>query len=179
MSEAILNAQTFQKAVRKISEEIAGNNKNFKDLAIVGIHNKGVFIAKRIVVEIAKISGENESAIPFGTLDITLYRDDLDDFGSDMPLIKDTVIPFDISKKNIILVDDVLYTGRTVRAALDVLMDFGRPRSIQLAVLVDRGYRELPIEANYTGVKYPSKESIKVECKEAEGEDKVIILNNK
>lgn len=176
MSAVILNAQAFQQAVRKISQEIIENNKNSDDLAIVGIHNKGVFIAKRIIADISKILGTDESRIPFGTLDITLYRDDLDDFGSDMPVIKDTVIPFDISKKSIILVDDVLYTGRTVRAALDVLMDFGRPKSIQLAVLVDRGYRELPIEANYAGIKYPSKESIKVECAESDGEDRVTVL---
>lgn len=176
MSEVILTAESFRKAVEKISNEIIENNKCCEDLAIVGIHNKGVCIAGRILSEIADISGIDGKKIPFGTLDITLYRDDLDDFGSDMPLIKDTVIPFDISRKNIILVDDVLYTGRTVRAALDVLMDFGRPRSIQLAVLVDRGFRELPIEAKYVGVKYPSKENIKVKCRETDGEDKVITI---
>ncbi|MDR1195798.1 MAG: bifunctional pyr operon transcriptional regulator/uracil phosphoribosyltransferase PyrR [Endomicrobium sp.] len=176
MSEIILNAVTFHKAIEKISKEIIEKNKNSKDLAIVGVHNKGVIIAKRIIAEIAKLAGVEESKIPFGTLDITLYRDDLDDFGSDMPVIKDTVIPFDISKKNIILVDDVLYTGRTVRAALDVLMDFGRPKSIQLAVLIDRGCRELPIEANYVGAKYPSKENVKVECSETDKEDRVIVI---
>ncbi|MDR2426006.1 MAG: bifunctional pyr operon transcriptional regulator/uracil phosphoribosyltransferase PyrR [Endomicrobium sp.] len=176
MSEIILNAGTFQKAIEKISKEVIEKNKNSKDLAIVGIHNKGVIIAKRIISEITKLSLSEELKIPFGTLDITLYRDDIDDFGSDMPIIKDTVIPFDISKKNIVLVDDVLYTGRTVRAALDVLMDFGRPKSIQLAVLVDRGYRELPIEANYVGVRCLSKENIKVECCETDKEDRVITI---
>ena len=118
-------------------------------MAVVGIQNRGVPVAKRILAELAEIAKVSQESIPFGTLDITLYRDDLDDFGADMPVIKDTVIPFDISRKNIILVDDVLYTGRTVRAALDVLTDFGRPKCIQLAVLIDRGHRELPIEAGY------------------------------
>lgn len=176
MSKNILDEKSFKETINKIAKEIIEKNKNISDIAIVGIHNKGVILAKRMLSEIAKISKTDESEIPFGTLDITLYRDDLDDFGADMPLIKDTIIPFDISKKNIILVDDVLYTGRTVRAALDVLMDFGRPKSIQLAVLVDRGFRELPIEANYVGVKFPSKENVKVECKEVDGEDKVITI---
>ena len=176
MEEIILDSQSFKKAVEKISKEIFEKNKNLSELAVVGVQNKGVFIAKRILSEIAGIAKISEEQIPFGTLDITLYRDDLDEFGADMPVIKDTVIPFDISQKNIILVDDVLYTGRTVRAALDVLMDFGRPKSIQLPVLVDRGGRELPIEANYCGMKYPAKENIKVECSEIDGEDRVIIL---
>ena len=175
MSEVILDEKQFQQAIIKISNEIIENNKDSKDLAIVGIHNKGVFIAKRILNEIEKRFGKKRS-IPFGTLDITLYRDDLDDFGADIPVIKDTIIPFDISQKNIVLIDDVLYTGRTVRAALDVLMDFGRPKSIQLAVLVDRGHRELPIEANYVGIKHQSKESIKVECLECDDKDRVIVL---
>ncbi|MCL2390076.1 MAG: bifunctional pyr operon transcriptional regulator/uracil phosphoribosyltransferase PyrR [Endomicrobia bacterium] len=176
MEEIILDSKSFKNAIEKISKEIFEKNKNLSELAVVGIQNKGVFIAKRILSEIAGLAKVPEAQIPFGTLDITLYRDDLDDFGSDMPVIKDTVIAFDISQKNIILVDDVLYTGRTVRAALDVLMDFGRPKSIQLAVLVDRGYRELPIEANYVGIKHLTKGKVKVQCKEAEGEDKVFIL---
>ncbi|MDR1696210.1 MAG: bifunctional pyr operon transcriptional regulator/uracil phosphoribosyltransferase PyrR [Endomicrobium sp.] len=176
MEEIILDSQSFKKAIEKVSKEIFEKNKNLSGFAVVGIHNKGVYIAKRILSEIAALAKIQESQIPFGTLDITLYRDDLDEFGSDMPVIKDTVIPFDISQKNIILVDDVLYTGRTVRAALDVLMDFGRPKSIQLAVLVDRGYRELPIEADYVGIKHVTKGKVKVQCKETEGEDKVFIL---
>lgn len=176
MSKTILNSTEFKEAIEKISKEIIENNKGIKSLAIVGIHDKGVTIAKRVLSEIAAISKVKEEKIPFGTLDITLYRDDLDEFGADMPIIKDTVIPFDISEKNIILIDDVLYTGRTVRAALDVLMDFGRPKSIQLAVLIDRGFRELPIEANYIGKKYHTKENIKVECMEIEKKDRVITI---
>ena len=173
----ILNSSSFQNAIKKIAKEIISNNKTLSDIAIVGVHNKGVFIAKRILSEIAKIKKISEKKISFGILDITLYRDDLDDFGSQMPDIKDTVFPFEISSKKIILVDDVLYTGRTVRASIDVLMDFGRPKSIKLAVLVDRGGRELPIEPNYFGVKAESKKMVEVCCVEAEGKDEVFIQN--
>ncbi|OEG71777.1 transcriptional regulator [Candidatus Endomicrobiellum trichonymphae] len=176
MSDIVLDSKSFQSVVNKISREISDNNKNISEVAIIGIQNKGVFLAKRILAEIAKLVGIGKSRIPFGTLDITLYRDDLDNLGSKMPVIKDTVIPFDTSRKNIILIDDVLYTGRTVRAALDVLMDFGRPKSIQLAVLIDRGFRELPIEAKYVGIMYQSKELIKIECKETDGVDRVTFI---
>ncbi|MCL2485790.1 MAG: bifunctional pyr operon transcriptional regulator/uracil phosphoribosyltransferase PyrR [Endomicrobia bacterium] len=175
MEEVILDSKSFNQAIEKVSREILENNKNILELAVVGIHNKGVCVAKSILSEIAKLAKVSEAEIPFGTIDITLYRDDLDDFGADMPVIKDTVIPFDISQKNIILVDDVLYTGRTVRAAVDVIMDFGRPKTIQLAVLVDRGHRELPIEANYIGVRHHTKGKVRVRCKETEGENKVFI----
>ncbi|MCA6071201.1 MAG: bifunctional pyr operon transcriptional regulator/uracil phosphoribosyltransferase PyrR [Endomicrobium sp.] len=175
MSKIILDAKAFQNAVDTISKEIFEDNRNISELAIVGIQNKGVFLAKRILAIVAKLAGIDRKQISFGTLDITLHRDDLDDFGSDMPIIKDTVIPFDMSCKNIILIDDVLYTGRTVRSALDVLMDFGRPKSIQLAILVDRGFRELPIEAKYVGVKYKSEKFIKVECEEMDKIDKVTV----
>jgi pyrimidine operon attenuation protein/uracil phosphoribosyltransferase len=176
MVQTILDANAVEKAIKNMAEEIFKDNENIAELAFIGIHAKGVFIAKRLLEKIAEFAKINPDRIPFGTLDITLYRDDLDDFGSDMPVIKDTIIPFDISQKNIILVDDVLYTGRTVRAALDILTDFGRPKRIRLAVLVDRGFRELPIEADYAGVKYESKDNIKVECAETEKEDRVIVL---
>ncbi|MDR3071683.1 MAG: bifunctional pyr operon transcriptional regulator/uracil phosphoribosyltransferase PyrR [Endomicrobium sp.] len=175
MPEIILDADAFQNAIDKISREIFNDNQNIKNLAIVGIQNKGVFLAKRVLRKIIKLAPGNE--ISFGTLDITMHRDDLNNFHSNIHDIKDTVIPFDMSCKNIILIDDVLYTGRTVRAALDVLMDFGRPKSIQLAVLIDRGFRELPIEAKYIGVKYQSKGFIKVECKEVDGMDKVTVVD--
>jgi pyrimidine operon attenuation protein/uracil phosphoribosyltransferase len=176
MSDIVLDSKFFQSAVNKISREISDNNKNIREVAIIGIQNKGVFLAKRILAEIAKLTGISKSRIPFGTLDITLYRDDLDNLGSKIPVIKDTIIPFDTGRKNIILIDDVLYTGRTVRAALDVLMDFGRPKSIQLAVLIDRGFRELPIEAKYLGIRYHSEELIKIECKETDCVDRVIFI---
>ena len=176
MQEILLDAAGFDGAIKKVAKEIFAKNKNISDLAVVGIQNRGVPVAKRILSELAAIAKVPQDAIPFGTLDITLYRDDLDDFDADMPVIKDTEIPFDISRKNIILVDDVLYTGRTVRAALDVLMDFGRPKCIQLAVLIDRGYRELPIEAGYTGIRKAISGKVKVECKEIDGIDRVVII---
>jgi pyrimidine operon attenuation protein/uracil phosphoribosyltransferase len=175
MAQIILDSNAFQDAVKSISKKIFNDNRNINDFAVVGIQSKGVFLAKRIIAEIAKLSGVRESEILFGTLDITLHRDDLDNFESDIPIIKDTIIPFDLNGKDIILIDDVLYTGRTVRAALDVITDFGRPKSIQLAILVDRGFRELPIEAKYVGVKYESKKFIKVDCKESDGKDKVFV----
>jgi pyrimidine operon attenuation protein/uracil phosphoribosyltransferase len=176
MSEILLDAAAFDAAIKKVAKDIFDRNKNISDLAIVGIQNKGVLIAKRFLSELCDIAKVSQETVPFGTLDITLYRDDLDDFGADMPVIKDTEIPFDISRKNIILVDDVLYTGRTARAALDVLTDFGRPKCIQLAVLVDRGHRELPIEAGYAGVRKVIDGKVKVECKEVDGRDRVLIL---
>jgi pyrimidine operon attenuation protein/uracil phosphoribosyltransferase len=179
MAEIILDTTAFQIAIDKISKDIFDENRNICDIAVVGIQKKGVFLAKRILSAIAKLASADMRQIPFGTLDITLYRDDLDNFGLNMPLIKDTVIPFDMNCKNIILVDDVVYTGRTVRAALDFLMGFGRPKSIELAVLVDRGFRELPIEAKYVGIKHKSKEFIKVDCKEADGIDKVTVVSLK
>ncbi|MDR1952250.1 MAG: bifunctional pyr operon transcriptional regulator/uracil phosphoribosyltransferase PyrR [Elusimicrobiota bacterium] len=163
MQEIILESADFNDAITRMSRQIFDDNKNIKNLAVIGIHGKGVVLAKRIIDKIVKLAKDDLLKIPFGTLDITLYRDDIYKRGADIPLIKETAIPFEINEKNIILVDDVLYTGRTVRAALDVLMDFGRPRSIKLAVLVDRGHRELPIEANFTGIKYPTKQLVKVD----------------
>jgi pyrimidine operon attenuation protein/uracil phosphoribosyltransferase len=179
VSKVILDSKAFQNTIDKISKDIFNENKNVNKLAVVGVQKKGVFLAKKILASVVKLANINETQIPFGTLDITLYRDDLDNFDQNMPVIKDTVVPFDMNCKNIILIDDVLYTGRTVRAALNVLMNFGRPESIQLAVLVDRGFRELPIEAKYVGVKYKSKEFIKVECEEMDGIDKVTVSYKK
>ncbi|MDR0978075.1 MAG: bifunctional pyr operon transcriptional regulator/uracil phosphoribosyltransferase PyrR [Endomicrobium sp.] len=175
MTDIILDSNGFQNAVKTVAAKIFNDNRGVDGFAVIGIQSKGVFLARRIISEIAGLACIEESKIPFGTLDITLHRDDLDNFETDMPVIKDTVVPFDLDGKNIILIDDVLYTGRTVRAALDVLTDFGRPESIQLAVLVDRGFRELPIEAKYVGVKYESRKFIKVDCKEADGEDKIFV----
>ncbi|MDR3049849.1 MAG: bifunctional pyr operon transcriptional regulator/uracil phosphoribosyltransferase PyrR [Elusimicrobiota bacterium] len=176
MATVILESAPFAEAIVKVSKEIFDDNKNcLKELAVIGMHTRGVFLAKRIIAQLHKLGGK-ELQIPFGSLDITLYRDDIDDLGSDMPTIKETEIPFDINKKNIILVDDVLYTGRTIRAALDVLTSFGRPSFIKLAVLVDRGCRELPIEANYIGLKYPSKKKIKVCCKELDNIDQIVVI---
>ncbi|MBQ3834709.1 MAG: bifunctional pyr operon transcriptional regulator/uracil phosphoribosyltransferase PyrR, partial [Elusimicrobia bacterium] len=140
--EEILNSKQIDSEIEKLAKEILQKNIDIENIAIVGIQTKGVNVAKRISKKIINVKNLSKE-IPFGILDITLYRDDLQEAGADIPTIKDTNIPFDVSNKNIILVDDVLYTGRTIRSALDVLKDFGRPKSIQLAVLVDRGYREL------------------------------------
>ncbi|MDR2772129.1 MAG: bifunctional pyr operon transcriptional regulator/uracil phosphoribosyltransferase PyrR [Elusimicrobiota bacterium] len=176
MSKILLDSAELNKAVKQMAKEIHKSVKDYKNLAIVGIHSNGVFIAKKILQELKTVTGFD---IPFGTLDITLYRDDIDNLSSGEREIKDTEIPFDleISKKNIILVDDVLYTGRTIRAALDFLMSFGRPQSIKLAVFVDRGGRELPIEPNFTGIKFHAGKKIKVECSQKDGEGRVVILD--
>jgi pyrimidine operon attenuation protein/uracil phosphoribosyltransferase len=142
---------------------------------IVGIRTRGEFIARRIV---SKIEESEKVSVPIGTLDITLYRDDL--LGKlDQPQLKGTDILFDLNDKNVVLVDDVLFTGRTIRAALDELIDLGRPKSIQLAVLVDRGHRQLPIRADFVGKNVPtsSNESIRVHVKEVDGEDSVLLMH--
>ena len=155
----ILNSQQIENEIEKLAKEILAKNDDIKNIAIVGIQTKGVNVAKRLSKKIASIKNLSEK-IPFGILDITLYRDDLQEAGADIPTIKDTDIPFDVSNKNIILVDDVLYTGRTIRSALDVLKDFGRPKCIKLAVLVDRGYRELPIQPDFVGLVHHTKNRI-------------------
>jgi pyrimidine operon attenuation protein / uracil phosphoribosyltransferase len=169
----ILDAEGINRALMRIAHEIIEKNKGTSGLCIVGIRNRGVYIALRIAACIKKIEGID---VLTGALDITLYRDDLA-FASGQPLVRKTEIDFDINDKNLVLVDDVLYTGRTIRAALDALIDFGRPKSIQLAVLVDRGHRELPIRADFVGKNIPtsSKESIAVHLQESDGGDEVLI----
>ena len=169
----ILTKEEITRAVTRISHEILERNKGSKDLAIIGIRTRGYVLAERIMEEISQIDG---ARLPVGALDITLYRDDLSVI-SEQPVIHKTEIDFDIEGKMIILVDDVLYTGRTIRCALDALIDFGRPRSIQLAILVDRGHRELPIRADYVGKNLPTsqKELVQVKLEEIDGEDIVFI----
>jgi pyrimidine operon attenuation protein/uracil phosphoribosyltransferase len=169
----ILDTEGINRAITRIAHEIIEKNKGTNGLCIVGVRNRGVYIAQRIADCINKIEGVN---ILTGALDITLYRDDLA-LASGQPLVRKTEIDFDINEKNLVLVDDVLYTGRTIRAALDALIDFGRPKSIQLAVLVDRGHRELPIRADFVGKNIPTsnKESIEVHLKECDGSDEVLI----
>jgi pyrimidine operon attenuation protein/uracil phosphoribosyltransferase len=170
-----MDAERVGRALMRIAHEIAERSRTFDDLAIVGIRTRGVPIARRLAQNIASIAGRE---VPTGALDITLYRDDLmrQPVGP-QPVVRRTEIPFSIDDKRIILVDDVLYTGRTIRAALDALIDFGRPRSIQLVVLVDRGHRELPIKADYVGKNLPtsSKESVQVRLVEVDGRDEVSI----
>ena len=170
---SIMDADGIRRALIRIAHEITEKNKGVENVALVGIRTRGVPLAARIAEEIQKI--ENVK-VPTGSLDITLYRDDLTTMGYN-PVIHGTEIDFDITGKHIVLVDDVLYTGRTIRAALDALIDMGRPNSIQLAVLIDRGHRELPIRADYAGKNVPTsrRETIEVTLQEEGKEDEVIL----
>ncbi|WP_392456175.1 bifunctional pyr operon transcriptional regulator/uracil phosphoribosyltransferase PyrR [Chryseomicrobium aureum] len=171
----LLDDQAIRRALTRIAHEIIERNKGIDDCVLVGIKTRGAFIAKRLAERIAAIEGKD---IQTGELDITLYRDDLTVKTDDQqPLVKLVDIQHDVTNKKIILVDDVLYTGRTVRAAMDAIMDVGRPSQIQLAVLVDRGHRELPIRADYVGKNIPtsSEERIVVRMIESDQEDRVLI----
>ncbi|MGI6587584.1 MAG: bifunctional pyr operon transcriptional regulator/uracil phosphoribosyltransferase PyrR [Peptococcia bacterium] len=170
----LLDQDGIRRSLTRIGHEIVEKNKGIDDLIIVGIRRRGVPLAERLAEIISQIEGTN---LPVGKLDITLYRDDLTVL-SDQPIVHATEIPVDVTGKKIILVDDVLYTGRTVRAALDAIMDLGRPKSIQLAVLVDRGHRELPIRADYIGKNVPTsrRESIEVMLQETDGEERILIV---
>jgi pyrimidine operon attenuation protein/uracil phosphoribosyltransferase len=169
----VMDADRMGRTLTRIAHEILERNRRIDEVALVGIRARGVPIAKRLAQAIQKISGQE---VPTGTLDITLYRDDLMRHAvGPQPLVRRTEIPFSIDDRHILLVDDVLYTGRTIRAALDALIDFGRPRSIQLVVLVDRGHRELPIKADYVGKNLPTSlaESVQVRLTEIDGRDEV------
>jgi pyrimidine operon attenuation protein/uracil phosphoribosyltransferase len=169
----IMDKQAMERALMRIAHEIIEKSKGTKDLATIGIRNRGAYLAQKLAVCIEKIE---DIKVPVGILDITLYRDDLTTV-AEQPQVHKTEIDFDITGKKIILVDDVLFTGRTVRAALDALIDFGRPKYIQLAVLVDRGHRELPIRADYIGKNVPTslKEQVVVRLREVDGKDEVVI----
>ncbi len=169
----IMDEVALKRALTRIAHEIIEKNKGVDNIALVGIRRRGGPLALRLAKIIEDIEGLE---VPVGILDITLYRDDLTTLAS-QPLVRRTEINFNIIGMNIVLVDDVLFTGRTIRAALDALMDLGRPRSIQLAVLVDRGHRELPIKADFIGKNVPSslKEIISVKVKELDDEDQVVI----
>ncbi|MBI5748892.1 MAG: bifunctional pyr operon transcriptional regulator/uracil phosphoribosyltransferase PyrR [Nitrospinae bacterium] len=173
MNTRVMNADEINRAITRIAHEVLEKNRGAHDIIIVGIRTRGVFIADRLAVKIKEIEGE---AIPVGIIDITLYRDDIKASPS-KHIVKKTEIPFSISDKKVILVDDVLYTGRSIRAAIDGLIDFGRPANIQLAVLIDRGHRELPIRADFVGKNIPTShdESVKVMLKEEDGVDRVIV----
>ncbi len=169
----LMDTQAIKRALTRIAHEINEKNKGIKDIILVGIRTRGVPLAERIAKEIEHIEGVK---VPVGILDITLYRDDLSTLAY-QPVVHQTEIPVDITGKIIILVDDVLYTGRTVRSALDALIDMGRPKIIQLAVLVDRGHRELPIRADYVGKNVPtaSKEIVSVQISDIDNADQVVI----
>lgn len=170
----IIDEQGFDRTITRLAHEILEKNKGAKNLKIIGMRTRGEFIARRIVEKIKQIESFN---VPLGVLDITLYRDD---FRTRLkqPEVSVTNITFDINEADVILVDDVLYTGRTVRAALDALMDLGRPASVQLCVLVDRGHREMPIMANYVGKNIPTSidEEVRVMMKEVDNEDAVYLV---
>ena len=171
----VMDADRMSRALTRIAHEILARNRGTSDLALVGIRTRGVPLARRIAHALKDI---NREEIPTGSLDITLYRDDLMRHAvGPQPVVRRTEIPFSIDDKRILLVDDVLYTGRTIRSALDALIDFGRPRSIQLIVLVDRGHRELPIKADYVGKNLPTspKQSVQVRLQEIDGEDEVLL----
>lgn len=172
----ILDPPAIRRAVTRIAHEIVERNNGTENLVLIGLRSRGVDLARRIAKELTLIVGAEP---PVGALDVTLYRDDLDKVGP-QPVVRKTEIPFPINEKRVVLVDDVLYTGRTIRAALDGLIDLGRPRLIQLAVLVDRGHRELPIRADYVGKNVPTsrQEQIQVLLTEEDGEDKVVIVKN-
>ena len=170
----ILDAEGVQRAIIRIAHEILERNHGTRDLILVGIRTRGVYLAERLQQQIKTIESKE---VPLGMLDITLYRDDLGEIGA-RPEIKETQLPNDITGKVVVLVDDVLYSGRTVRAALDALIDFGRPRAIQLAVLVDRGHRELPIKADYIGKNIPTsrEEEVILRLKEKDGKDETVVM---
>jgi pyrimidine operon attenuation protein/uracil phosphoribosyltransferase len=173
-----MDADRMSRSLTRIAHEIVERNRGIGDLALVGIRERGVPLARRIAAELNRISNTD---VPTGALDITLYRDDLmRQAVGPQPLVRSTDIPFDIDNRVILLVDDVLYTGRTIRAALDALIDFGRPRAIQLVVLIDRGHRELPIKADYVGKNVPTsrRESIQVRLQEVDGHDEVVIQSD-
>ncbi|EZP77969.1 bifunctional pyrimidine regulatory protein PyrR uracil phosphoribosyltransferase [Parageobacillus genomosp. 1] len=171
----VMDEQAIRRALTRIAHEIIERNKGIDDCVLIGIKTRGIYLAKRLAERIEQIEG---STIPVGELDITLYRDDLTVKTADHePLVKGTNVPFEVTDKKVILVDDVLFTGRTVRAAMDAVMDLGRPARIQLAVLVDRGHRELPIRADFVGKNVPtsSSELIVVELTEVDELDQVSI----
>jgi pyrimidine operon attenuation protein/uracil phosphoribosyltransferase len=173
----IMDEKELSRVILRLSYEIIERNKGIQELAIVGVRTRGVPLAQRVVKHITSVE---DYSVDIGVLDITLYRDDLTTI-ADQPVAKPTQIPFDITNKKIILVDDVLYTGRTVRCAIDQIMDFGRPASIQLVVLIDRGHRELPIQADYIGkvITTTIDEVIEVRLKEIDGVDEVLLCERK
>lgn len=174
MPKQLLDSKEINRTLTRIAHEIIEKNKGTENLCLVGIQRGGVIIARRLASRIESIE---EGHLEVGALDITLYRDDLN-IKKEQPVVKATEIPFSITDKTVILVDDVLFTGRSIRAAMDALIDFGRPAYIQLAVLIDRGHRELPIRADYAGKNIPTtfKEQIEVYLDEEKKEDKAVLI---
>lgn len=176
MTKELLNKKDIERILSRMAHEIIEKNKGIENLYLVGIQRGGVHLANRISTRIKAIEGVD---IPVGSLDISLYRDDLG-MRKEHPIVRKTNIPWDLTDKKIILVDDVLFTGRSIRAAMDALMDFGRPSQIQLAVLLDRGHRELPIRADYVGKNIPTSrgENIEMQLEEDGREDGVYLVSS-
>jgi len=174
--KTVMTSEDIRRSLARIAHEIIERNKTTEHLVVVGMHTRGVPLAKRLVAKMEDLEGLK---IPVGALDIYPYRDDLSSLNP-QPTVQHTNIPVGIDDKSVVLVDDVLYTGRSTRAAMDALIDLGRPRSIQLAVLIDRGHRELPVRADYVGKNIPSSrhEEIKVQLMETDGIDRVVIVKN-
>jgi pyrimidine operon attenuation protein / uracil phosphoribosyltransferase len=171
----VMDADRMSRALTRIAHEILERNRGLDEIALVGIRTRGVPLARRLARSLKEINGDD---VPTGALDITLYRDDLmRNAVGPQPVVRRTEIPFSIDDRKILLVDDVLYTGRTIRSALDALIDFGRPRGIQLVVMIDRGHRELPIKADYVGKNLPTsaRQSVQVRLQEIDGADEVVI----
>jgi len=170
----LMGKDEIRRALLRLSHQILEKNREIEDLVVIGIHRRGVTLAERISKMMEEIKGKK---LPTGTLDITLYRDDLTRIAY-QPMVRNTNILFPIDEKKVVLVDDVLYTGRTVRAAIDALLDFGRPKKIELVVLIDRGHRQLPIRADYVGKNIPTspEEMVEVRVEELDGTDEVLIL---
>lgn len=172
-SAEVMDEQGIERALTRIAHEIVEKNKGAENLVLIGIRSRGVHLARRLASRLKEIEGVE---VPVGTLDITLYRDDIGEEGF-QATVRKTDIPFPVAGKSVVLVDDVLYTGRTIRAALDGIIDLGRPRLIQLAVLIDRGHRELPIRADYVGKNLPTShsEDVQVMLEEEDGKNGVAI----
>jgi pyrimidine operon attenuation protein/uracil phosphoribosyltransferase len=175
MPKEILNSKEIKRALTRIAHEIMEKNKGGENLCLIGIQKGGVILAQRLASQIAQIEG---TQIEIGALDITFYRDDLN-IKKEQPVVKTTDITFSITDKTVVLVDDVLFTGRSIRSAMDALIDFGRPAYIQLAVLIDRGHRELPIRADYVGKNIPTAFSdvVEVHLQEEDTEDRVVLIS--
>lgn len=173
----VLDSDGIRRVLIRIAHEILERNKGTEELALIGIRTGGAHLARRLQTEIKNIE---RAEVPLGVVDITLYRDDLSELGPQAK-VRETQIPFNVSEKKVVLVDDVLYTGRTIRAALDALMDFGRPKSIQLAVLADRGHRELPIKPDYIGKNIPTSKTERVEVRlqeDGKPEDELVLVSS-
>ena len=175
IEKRIQNPVQIERALTRISHEIVERNGGVANLVLVGMHSRGVPLAHRISSAIERFEGVK---VPVGKLDIGMYRDDISEKGS--PVMKPTDIPSDINDKTVVIIDDVLYTGRSIRAAMDAISDFGRPSQMQLGVLVDRGHRELPIRADYVGKNVPTsrEEDVQVRLQEIDGEDAIVITSN-